>query len=60
MLTKPKHRRTLPGWVTMTDLVQNEAACVHLGEPPCSHTLCPRHQPEAYAEMMARHAVDSI
>lgn len=34
--------------------VQNDAACT------CNGRVCPRHRPAAYADMMARHATDSI
>lgn len=26
----------------------------------CAYAVCPRHQPEAYASHMARHATDSL
>lgn len=35
-----------------------EATCVGLDHH--QHLFCPRHEPASYAEVMARHATDSI
>lgn len=42
--------------------VQNSAACPawSTGNQRDCGTYCPRHQPTAYADHMARHATDSI
>lgn len=57
----PRHRRTEPWWddQTVTDNVHNMARCVNTGKPTCN-TVCPRHSPADYADMMARHATDSV
>lgn len=54
----PKHRRG----VFTSDLVDHssDARCIDFGFSSCDGGVCPRHNPVAYAEMMARHATDSI
>jgi hypothetical protein len=38
-----------------------EAKCSGMGSfPDPGHVFCPRHEPAAYTDMMARHATDSI
>lgn len=38
-----------------------EAKCSGIDRPFAGHsTICPRHEPTDYADMMARHATDSI
>jgi hypothetical protein len=62
---RPKHRRViitdLSGPVTPVADVTNEARCTR----PDTHGsvcvgMCPRHNPVDYADMMARHATDSL
>lgn len=53
----PKHRATDRD----ESRSYTEATCSGMGSfPDPSHAVCPRHNPDAYAEMMARHAIDSI
>jgi hypothetical protein len=38
-----------------------EATCTGMGSfPDPGHSFCPRHHADAYAEMFARHATDSL
>lgn len=50
--TQPKHRSDAP-----VDHWHSEAVCTCNNK--AAH-VCPRHEPDAYADMMARHATDSI
>lgn len=50
--TTMSHRRDC-----RTDALPEGATCTCKTGP---HSVCPRHDPAAYADMMARHATDSI
>lgn len=50
------HRANRP-----VDSTPTQARCVATEETPwCWSSVCPRHYPADYADMMARHATDSI
>lgn len=49
-----KHRGTRP-----TDSTPTDATC-NAESGQGGHVYCPRHSPADYADMMARHATDSI
>lgn len=55
-----RHKRDdLPPRPVGTDPL-SEAACTNDTGHGCLHSTCPRHCPAAYADMMARHATDSL
>ena len=60
-----KHRHPLPAVSPELALIfpdaQNMATCIKAPERcVCDETFCPRHEPEAYASHMARHATDTL
>jgi hypothetical protein len=60
---RARHRRNIPWWYVFEGSIQDmpsRARCMNHGAGTCATWFCPRHNPETYADCMARHATDSF